>query len=114
MQEPGKPARRHQLKAGEIVYGRWAQGAHCNEKMPASVVGGPLKGHRRTWTLYVDYRVLASNFALIHNKGLELYRYIVHNYSHHCGCQVKIRINDGNLVLLRHWLVPWEFTWCSS
>jgi hypothetical protein len=72
VQEPGKPAQRHQLKAGEIMYGQWAQGAHCNERMPPSVVGGPLKGRRRSWTLYLDYRVLARNFVTMHNKGLEL------------------------------------------
>jgi hypothetical protein len=72
VQEPGKPARQHHLKAGEVMYGQWAQGAHCNEKMPPSVVGGPLKGRRRSWTLYLDYRVLASNYAYMYNKGVEL------------------------------------------
>jgi hypothetical protein len=72
VQEPDKPARRRQLKAGEILYGRWAPVAHCNEKMPPSVVGGPLKGRRRSWTLYLDYRVLASNYAYMYNKGVEL------------------------------------------
>ena len=72
VQEPGKPARRYRLKAGEVMYGRWAQGAHCNERMPPSVVGGPLKGRRRSWTLYLDYRVLASNFAYAYNKDVEL------------------------------------------
>ena len=73
VQEPDKPARQHQLKAGEILYGRWAQGAHCNEKMPPSVVGGPLKGRCRSWTLYLDYRILARNYVTMHNTYLELF-----------------------------------------
>jgi hypothetical protein len=70
VQEPGKPARRRQLKAGEILYGRWAPTVTRRCLRPS--LAAPLKGRRRSWTLYLDYRVLASNYAYMHNKGVEL------------------------------------------
>ena len=45
--------------------------AHLNAKMPLKTRCGPLKLRRRTWTLYLDYRVFAANYAVRNNAGFE-------------------------------------------
>jgi GH24 family phage-related lysozyme (muramidase) len=49
--------------AGTVVYGQWAQAPHTNSKMERKE-----RAARRTWTLYLDKRVLNANYA-VHVPG---------------------------------------------
>ena len=69
--EQRKRKLQHVLAAGDILYGQWSQGAHLNAKMPLKTRRGPLKLRRRTWTLYLDYRVFAANYVVRNNAGFE-------------------------------------------
>lgn len=51
--------------AGTVVYGQWAQAPHTNSKMERKE-----RAARRTWTLYLDKRVLNANYA-VHVPGGE-------------------------------------------
>ncbi len=52
---------RHTLAAGVVVYGWWSPGTHLNANVPLKIQRVPLKLCRRTWTLYLDYKVFAAN-----------------------------------------------------
>jgi hypothetical protein len=51
-----------QLKRGQILYGNWANHAHCNHKVDAAEF-------RTSWTLYLDYRVFSKKYIYVYPKG---------------------------------------------
>ena len=64
LQHPTTGHHTHKLGSGDVVVGRWAQSAHCNGDMSLTE-----KSRRWSWTLYLDYRVLASSYVVRQNKN---------------------------------------------
>ncbi len=63
LMHPTRGHHSHQLTSGDIVAGTWAQSAHCNGDMSATAATS-----RWSWTLYLDYRVLAASYVCRENR----------------------------------------------